>query len=500
MPNESIREKVLQALLCTLANIQSGKIIEACTSLPEPFFILMNGCDDQADIDLWSESLNAAAPTLNSVGFLQGTGAMNIGKTGVAGKDAVYEITLPSSVDATGKLGGGFLFVTTANDYDNANAYTIRIGTDDSNYWETSDGQGSFTDGAWNPMVVNIDADPAFGIPTVVGAPDKTDINYIYVRIRTSTGPTTIPLGDARLDFFTLGDADAWIPTGGASIPEVDTTEKVVGLASIAFGKLANAPTPFGLERKLTTAIDATGGKFSVWFYVQDKTELSNVPPFGYSLAALFGQNLTNYWVKFMFHDDINDVDNDLSTGWNHLEFDPLTEADFIAGSPDITAIDFVVVGAIGDSIAAPIETGNLRVDLIKVSGVDGTYHNDIKEVYRYKINFQQTPASPNIMFAALDEDLESKTYPIIDNKLRVSFDAEATLPDEAILDKELGKLAADIQIALATRQELWGYAKYVELKQIAFNVKKGTHTGILTGIIEVGFTSNQLDPTKQGL
>lgn len=500
MPSDSIRERILQRLQCVLSNIQSGIIIEACNRLPEPYFVVMDNCDDQDSVDGWIKSNAADDPTLNTDIPVKGPGSINVIKTITAGTNAILTKTFATGFDATGKTCVMF-FYPDVDKLHSTQGLIIRAGNDASNYWQSIYRTDDMTDDMWTFHAVNIDGGVAGGLPpTVVGTPDKTDIKWLQIAVKTATAPTTLSADDAVFDWWVLFDTSGWLPSGGADAPELDFTDPVVGLNSIAFGKLSNAEPVFGLERRLTTPIDITGGRVSAWIHVYDKTELANDPPFGYSLLVLVGQNLSNWWGKFAFHDDVIDVVNDRTNGWNPIMFDPVTESDFILGSPDITAVDFFAVGGIGVSQAAAIEVGHLKVDLVTIKDLEGAFINDIKKVYRYKINFQQTPASPIMMFSAIGEDQEYNIYPIISSKLLVGVDTEVELPDGALLDKELGKVADDIQVAIGQQQNLWDLARYIKVVSMEFHVKEGTSIGILTTLLEIGFSFNLLDPTKEGI
>jgi hypothetical protein len=322
----------------------------------------------------------------------------------------------------------------------------------------------------------------------------------MYIQLKTPTANDLIPLGNAIMDWWIVYDVTQWVPTGGADAPELTTATRVIGIKSVAFGKLPNGDPSFGLLSQTTTSYDATGGKIQVWVYVKDKTKLANTPPLNYAVGILVGQDALNWYSRFLFHDDLVDVDNDNTNGWNKIEFDPVTESDFTAGSPDITALDWFLVGGIGLDAATAIPVGDMGLDFLRIIDVEGDYHSDVKEVYRYKIGAYQTAGTPIIKFAALKEQVQTKIYPIIESTLTIGIDVEAELPDEVALDYELGKLAADVQVALADNQDLTDFARYVEIKNWEFSVMEGTHTGILTVMVEIGYMMNQRDPTKQGL
>ncbi len=496
---DSIREKVLDRLKCVLSNIRSGLLIEACNRLPEPFFELLDGCDDQDSVDGWAPSGVADTPTLNTTTFLKAPGAINLIKTSV-GTMATWEKTLSASFNATIKLGALGLRTTDRDLFNINNAITIKFGTDSSNYFERVFGKIVLQNGGFVNFLVGID--DITGLPsTVVGAPDITAIKYLSITAQTATGGTDVLEGELIMDFWTLFDDTAWAPISSAEAPEVifEDPPPVIGLSFIGFGRRApNSELAFGIQHIFPTPVDGTGGELESWVFIHDKNVLNPASALG-SVGILVASSLSDFFVKTLFFDDLIDRVNDSSSGWNQILFTPETESDLVLGNPDIENLVGIAVlaGAVSD-ISIPV--GDLGIDFIRFTNLAGDFLTDVKHVYRYQIGTYQTMGTPIIMMAALKEDKVSKVFPIVHNRLTVGIDGEIELADEQVLDKELGKLATDIEVALAKEQELYGVARYVELKQFEFSVKEGTSTGILTGIIEVEYAANKIDPTKQGL
>lgn len=490
MLENSRREKVLISLRCVLSNIQSGLLIEACTAFPDPQFVLMDGCDST---DAWDESQQAIAVTLYTTDPVKPPAALNMGKTG-GGNFSVYEKEFATSFNATGKLGFGFFYVEDTSLLHITQAMQIKYGTDDSNYYQQTFSRGNFQSQVWAEIIFDFDT------AEITGTPDRADIQYISITWRTPAAPDAIPLGDIKIDWLALFDENGWLPVGGADVPELSADNPVVGLYSVAFGKIANSFAIFGIEKTLAVPIDGTGGTLEAWIYISDKTKLKNVPPSGYTAGLLIGQAIDTYWAKFLFYEDLLDVINDRTNGWNQIEFVPETEFDFKVGEPDISAITYIAIGGIAITDAQEIPVGDMKTDYWKFNDIDEFYNNNMKHVYRYSIGSYQTHGNPSIMFSALKENFISNIYPIITSTMLVGLDGEIELPDEAILDEELGKLASDIQVALASQQSLYGHANYVEIKSVEFSVKEGTSTGYVTMMVEIEYDMNQLDPTEDGL
>lgn len=500
MPDDSIREKVLKRLNCVLANIRSGTIIEACNALPDPFFEVLDGCDDQDSVDGWVPSGSADTPTLNTTTFFKAPGAINIIKLSGAPPVAILTKTLDTPFDATTKLGSLVLRSADVSQLHGTNAAKIKFGTDASNYFLRVFGRSTFQDNIFIDLQVGID-DIAGTPATIVGSPDITQIQFIEITIQTPIAGTIISEGDLIMDYWSLLDPTRWIPVNSGEAPEVQTEDPppVVGVSYIGFGRRApNIDLAFGIAHFFPTPLDLTAVQLEAWMFAHDKTVLNPISAVG-SLGIILATTETDFFAKTLFYPDILDRINDITSGWNQILFRPETESDLTVGSPDIENIVAISILGFADADTT-IPVGDFGIDFIRLVDVAGAYRTDVKQVYRYKIGTYQTMGTPIIMMAALNEKKVSKVYPLVHNTLTVGIDCEIELADEAVLDKELGKLATDIEIALAAQQTLWGVARYVEPKNWEFSVKEGTSTGILTGEIEIEYVTNQLDPTKQGL
>ncbi len=503
MPGDSIREKVLQRIQNLLAAIQSGFIVEPSNALPEPPFLPVDLLNDQASVDEWVPSLQALTPELYTGPIVPFNlpGCMSLIK-GSGGTQAALTRTFAEGFDATFKVGVMVFRFNDVNQIAVNNSVVVRFGTDASNYYEFTYNRSAFNSGQWGSVSVNIDGGASGGSPPVIiGNPDKTNIAWVQMEVKSVTGGTTFVTGDVLVDFVVLYDVTSWLPTGGASPPElIFDNQAVIGTFSVGFGHIVGADTNFGVEKTFGTGFDGTGGEVEAFIFIKDKSVYQNNPPLGFSAGILAGNDAQNWYGKFLFHSDLRDQVNDRGSGWNRIIFDPLTESDFIAGTPNITDLKWFTLGGAVQDASTLIPTGNIRIDFIRIIGVDGPYNHDIKKVYRYSISSQQTSGTPTMTMAALNEEQEVKLYPIIESKLIIGIDTEIELPSEALLDQELGRAQDDIQVALASQQELWGIARYIKVLNLEFHVREGTHTGILTTNIEVAFTFNQLDPTKQGV
>lgn len=502
MHNHSVREKVLERLQNLLGAIQSGLIVEPSNALPEPIVQVMDACDDQASVDGWSPSPQTDLPTLNTNTSYDFGNSINLIKTGSGTNAPTWAKLLSTSFDATGKIVVMALKPTVSK-LAVANALTLRAGSSPTDYYEYQVGSSAMVDQAWQVFGVNIDGGIQGGPPVtqIVGNPDKTAIILLQIELKLANATITLAADEMVMDYWIIYDVAAWLPSGGARVPElIFDNQAVTGSYSIGTGHIPNSDALFGLVKTFLIPFDGTGGDIECWIFVKDKTKLSNSPPNNYSVGILAGSDSANWYGRFLFHNDLRDQVNDRGNGWNRIIFDPLTESDIIAGTPTINNLAWFTIGGIALNTSIDIPIGDFRLDLVRIIGPTGTYSMDIKKVYRYAIASQQTPGTPSIMMSAIDEDREPEIYPEISARLRVGLDVEIELPAEYILDQELGRAADNIQIAIASQRDLWGIARYMRIVSLSFHAREGIHTGIVTIIVEIGFTFNQDDPTKQGV
>lgn len=192
----------------------------------------------------------------------------------------------------------------------------------------------------------------------------------------------------------TLDSCDAitgWTNSADATAPTLDTVNKKEGTASINLGKSGTSTNQAFYEKTLGATFDGTGDEYRVWIKVKDKSVLQDGVSGGLPPAALeiaIGSDSSNAFIRFIGKDDLKDVDNDGTDGWNNLgdlisNFNPVN-------SPVITALDYLKVVLFTPNASDLIVSGNIKMDfhrlllnpVNKYSTSLDTYHgSDIDDV-----------------------------------------------------------------------------------------------------------------------
>lgn len=179
---------------------------------PRPQLEFMNDCE----LANWTESGQASPETLNPTMFMRLANSLNIGKTGVAGIWAAYALyNITPLFDGTGKNFHPWVFITDVLELRVPLAIQIRVGNDAANYYKIEYTRAELADGL-NKLGGALPDDFI-----VVGAPDITALDYLFLSINTTNNGDTIAHGNIRMDMFHLVDSD-WdfvTKTGRYSIP-----------------------------------------------------------------------------------------------------------------------------------------------------------------------------------------------------------------------------------------------------------------------------------------
>lgn len=498
MPNQGRREVVLNAIRNALGYIKTGTEIDYCDDLPKDLYSFIDPC---ISTDGWTYNSEGETPTLDESLFIYGGASINLGKK-AGGNTVIYEKTLSVPVDATNlTVGGMYFYYTGIVALHATQGLEIRIGSDDSNYYRKQYGNASLD------LDVLVNYGWVFADEDVIGTPDIGNIAYISVRIRTTVPSAVIPLGDAKMDLWFLFNPEGWFPFGGASMPPKVFTDGDVaqGTACVGFGKFGFAEVNCSIMRDFAAigeTFDLTGGEIETWFKVHDKTKLFEEAAPGFpSIYIIVGNAVNKFYMKYIYYADIQDQVNDKTSGWNKIRYNIEDESDLAINSPDISDITLIGLIVTADAIETEIPLGDLRTDFWRAFDVEEEIYNlDVEGVYRYKMNVHQVPVTPSIVMAAMDEDCESKVYPTMYRTLQIGLDGWIHLTDEDLLDKELGKFADDIQVALFNNTQLSDIVQFVAIRKFEFSVRKGTQNyGVLTIMISVGYVVNQKNPALEG-
>ncbi len=176
---------------------------------------------DAADsVTGWNASTDGTI-TLNTTNgeVNEGTGALNITKTGATVDNVTFDKTLDSQFDFTNSVFKMDLFVEDTSELasQGSTQVEIRVGSDSSNYYsKTFD---NIAQGNWISLSLthNSSSDSA----STTGTPDATAVDYVAIKITYSASSTTVSAGDMRLDnvrFNEENDLDINLEIGRISI------------------------------------------------------------------------------------------------------------------------------------------------------------------------------------------------------------------------------------------------------------------------------------------
>jgi len=146
----------------------------------------------------WSSTADAASPTVDGSDYKQGSGALNIGKTGTSSTlFAIYKTT-SGNVDITAKkLLFHFKHSTSLNTI--LDKYVVRVGSSSTDYIEWEIDPVTLSDG-WQLIKLNTDN------ATFSGGPIFDQLDYIYFGGQTNASGDTFTLGDLKVDFFFVSE------------------------------------------------------------------------------------------------------------------------------------------------------------------------------------------------------------------------------------------------------------------------------------------------------
>ena len=176
---------------------------------------------DDADATTgWADSADCTL-SVNTTSFKQGTGSLNITKDGTASVDCSSEKTTTSLDITGGKSVSIWLFIINQAALDKLNttdAFTIRLGSDSSNYFEWIKQKTFFTQGAFN-IIRNLTKANA---TSTVGTPVETALDFTFVRLKSDVVGTTWSAADFLFDDIKLESTDDFLKVFEAGFPTLD--------------------------------------------------------------------------------------------------------------------------------------------------------------------------------------------------------------------------------------------------------------------------------------
>jgi len=154
-------------------------------SIPALSNVLLNSCDSVTGNGTWAVGGGASGIATEQIYFVQGSGSLSYS---VSGSSYIENSTM-AQVDLTNYLNRGVLFAWVYNQSNLPTSFTLRWGSDSSNYWSkavTAKWDGTAFETGWN--LIGFDWQTA----TKTGTPTVTAIDY--VRFTTAITGTATPV------------------------------------------------------------------------------------------------------------------------------------------------------------------------------------------------------------------------------------------------------------------------------------------------------------------
>jgi len=184
-------------------------------------YLLLDACDATTDWSASTDGVIALNTTNNQVN--EGTGALNITKTGGTVDNVTYSKTLSTTFDFTRSEFRLDFYCEDITELvaTGSTAVEIRIGSDSSNYYAYVFDRTKIGQAAWSTLTIKFDSDASDASTT--GSPDATACDYVAIKITYASSATTVTVGDNRLDYIRFNskeDLNINLPSGRVEITD----------------------------------------------------------------------------------------------------------------------------------------------------------------------------------------------------------------------------------------------------------------------------------------
>lgn len=169
-------------------------------------YLLLDACDATTD---WTAGTDGAV-TLNTTNdeVNEGTGCLNITKTGATQSSVLFSKNLSSTYDFTRSDFRLDFYCEDVTELvaSGTTAVEIRIGSDSSNYYAFVFDRSDIGQAGWNTLSIKYDSDDTDASTT--GTPDATACDYVAINITYAASTTTVTAGDMRLDYVRFNNKE----------------------------------------------------------------------------------------------------------------------------------------------------------------------------------------------------------------------------------------------------------------------------------------------------
>lgn len=220
----------------------------------------------------WGNSADALAEVLNTTTKKEGTGALDLGKDGVASSDFFYTKTI-GAFNLSASYFYCWLYVTDATALAKLETQAnggVRLYISDDGFtshegWN-SDGRDTLSVGVWNLIF----ADATKAADYTAGTIDNTAVTEIRLHLVTNNNGDTLASGKVEMDYFHRSTKASTLISMDASFPTYDDSDiKSTGQFTVGFnqangysvdefGFLNSDSTPLLASRDRTSAYTVT--------------------------------------------------------------------------------------------------------------------------------------------------------------------------------------------------------------------------------------------------
>lgn len=237
----------------------------------------------------WTASTDGAIIlNITSGEYKEGTGCLNIQKTGTTVTNVLYDKTLSVAYNLNNNEINFWYYIDDATELAKLSSVEVRVGSNNSNYYYVNYLSTSITTG-WNRLRINLNNS------SIVGAPTANNIVYVGVNVSVHNTTDTITSNKQRLDYLHI-----------FTLPELDTSDKMQGTASLKLIKQSNIEDIIYFDQLLTSTIDAQNKNLSLWIKIKDDTTLNKIT----KIELYLGNNNASVSQYYTLNK------SDLSVGW----------------------------------------------------------------------------------------------------------------------------------------------------------------------------------------
>lgn len=339
----------------------------------------------------WTAGTDGAITLNNTSGeYIEGTGSLQLDKSGATTDTVLYSKTLGTGINLTTDEHKVSIVVDDLTVLAGAGTVVkVICGTDNSNYYYKEFEQSDFDEGIWKEIKIsstNNDGD--------TGTPTATNCPYIAIEITYAAAGTTAS-NKIRMDYWNY-----------YTMPVENTATFKQGLGSLELFKTNAATNNITFYKEFTPAVNVYGYDGFIWFYIDDEATLNKLD----YINILAGSNSTNYFNNIFYRED-------LIVGWNPLYCINST----LTGNPSSSQIVYEGVEIYTNNDTDIIASGKILIDwfafgdIISYKGnvlefIGSTYPDDGEDFF---VNY--IPLSTEVDCTAIDIGLD---YNVSSNKI----------------------------------------------------------------------------------